>query len=64
MEPETLRTSRLELSTPRAGDVAAIHEECQDAAIQRFTTVPSPYLLADAEAFVELAHRWLSLIHI
>ncbi|MDQ1112931.1 RimJ/RimL family protein N-acetyltransferase [Microbacterium testaceum] len=58
MEPETLRTSRLELSTPRAGDVAAIHEECQDAAIQRFTTVPSPYLLADAEAFVELAHGW------
>ena len=28
------------------------------AAIQRFTTVPTPYLLADAEAFVELAHRW------
>jgi len=58
MEPEILRTARLELSAPRVSDVAVIHEECQDAAIQRFTTVPSPHLLADAEAFVELAHGW------
>lgn len=58
MEPETLRTARLELSAPHDGDVAAIHAECQDAAIQRFTTVPSPYLPADAETFVELARRW------
>jgi RimJ/RimL family protein N-acetyltransferase len=58
MEPETLRTARLELSAPQAGDVAAIHAECQDAAIQRFTTVPAPYLEADAEEFVALTHRW------
>ncbi len=58
MEPETLRTARLELSAPHDGDVAAIHAECQDAAIQRFTTVPAPYLPADAETFVELARGW------
>ncbi|MDU0325484.1 GNAT family N-acetyltransferase [Microbacterium sp. KSW2-21] len=58
MEPEILRTARLELSAPRESDVAAIHAECQDGAIQRFTTVPSPYLPADAETFVELTRTW------
>ncbi|WP_150952482.1 GNAT family N-acetyltransferase [Microbacterium testaceum] len=58
MEPEILRTTRLELSAPHEGDIAAIHAECQDADIQRFTTVPSPYLPADAEAFVELTRGW------
>lgn len=60
MDPEILRTARLELSAPRESDVAAIHAECQDAAIQRFTTVPSPYLPADAETFVELTRGWWS----
>ncbi|WP_285135632.1 GNAT family N-acetyltransferase [Microbacterium sp. lyk4-40-TSB-66] len=58
MEPETLCTARLELSPPQAADAAVIHAECQDAAIQRFTTVPSPYLPADADEFVALTHRW------
>ncbi|WP_394685274.1 GNAT family N-acetyltransferase [uncultured Microbacterium sp.] len=58
MQPETLRITRLELSAPHEGDVAAIHAECQDAAIQRFTTVPSPYLPADAETFVGLTRAW------
>ena len=59
MEPEILRTARLELSAPRVNDVEAIHAECQDAAIQRFTTVPAPYLPEDAETFVELTRgRW------
>lgn len=53
-----LRTARLELSAPRGEDVDAIHAACQDAAIQRFTTVPSPYLPTDAESFVELAATW------
>ncbi|WP_144782436.1 GNAT family N-acetyltransferase [Microbacterium sp. BH-3-3-3] len=58
MEPEILRTARLELSAPRENDIAAIHAECQDAAIQRFTTVPAPYLPEDAETFVELTRGW------
>ena len=58
MEPEILRTARLELSAPRVNDVEAIHAECQDAAIQRFTTVPAPYLPEDAETFVELTRGW------
>ncbi|SDO51247.1 Protein N-acetyltransferase, RimJ/RimL family [Microbacterium sp. ru370.1] len=58
MEPPTLHTARLKLSAPRKDDVAAVHAECQDAAIQRFTTVPSPYLRSDAETFVELTRTW------
>ncbi|MEZ3157588.1 GNAT family N-acetyltransferase [Microbacterium sp. BWR-S6Y] len=58
MHPQVLHTARLELSAPGDGDVATIHAECQDAAIQRFTTVPSPYLPADAETFVDLTRRW------
>lgn len=58
MEPPVLRTARLELSAPGDDDVAAIHAECQDAAIQRLTTVPSPYLPADAETFVDLTRAW------
>lgn len=51
-------TARLELSAPHEADVAAIHAECQDAAIQRSTTVPSPYLRSDAEAFIALSRGW------
>ncbi|MCX7520959.1 GNAT family protein [Microbacterium sp. STN6] len=47
-----LRSSRLALSAPTLDDVAAITAECQDEAIQRWTTVPSPYTRADAEGFV------------
>ena len=53
MEPVILRTSRLELSLPRAGDVDAIYEACQDADIQRYTPVPVPYEREHAVAFVE-----------
>ena len=58
MEPQILHTARLELSAPREDDVEAIHAECQDAAIQRFTTVPSPYLEEDAVTFVDLTRTW------
>lgn len=52
MQPVTLRTRRLVLSLPTAADVDAIFEACQDAEIQRYTTVPSPYARTDAETFV------------
>ncbi len=54
-----LRTPRLTLSVPTEADVDAIFEACQDAAIQRYTTVPSPYQRSDAEGFVPFARtRW------
>ena len=53
MEPVTLRTPRFELFAPTGDDVDAIHAACQDADIQRYTTVPSPYPRSEAEAFVE-----------
>lgn len=58
MEPVVLRTTRLELSAPVEDDVDAIHEACQDAGIQRYTTVPSPYRRNHAAEFVEKAAGW------
>lgn len=59
MKPVTLRTKRLELSTPVEADVDAVFDACQDAAIRRYTTVPSPYELRHAEDFVErVAKNW------
>ncbi|GGT60800.1 GNAT family N-acetyltransferase [Streptomyces purpureus] len=43
MEPITLTTRRLRLSTFVAEDADAVHAACQDPDIQRWTTVPSPY---------------------
>lgn len=51
-EPVELQTPRLVLSVPSGADVDAIADACQDPAIQRWTTVPSPYTRADAENFV------------
>lgn len=59
MEPVTLLTPRLTLSVPTEADVDAIFEACQDAAIQRYTTVPSPYERQHAEGFIPFARsRW------
>ncbi|MGV9194959.1 GNAT family N-acetyltransferase [Microbacterium sp. MC2] len=58
MESVTLRTERLELSAPRPDDVDEIFAACQDASIQRYTTVPVPYRRSDAESFVALTARW------
>lgn len=58
MEPDHLLTPRLELSTPTTTDVTAIHAACQDADLQRYTTVPAPYLVEDAARFVGLAAEW------
>ncbi|AXQ55116.1 MULTISPECIES: GNAT family N-acetyltransferase [Streptomyces] len=52
MEPITLTTARLTLRALTAADVDAVYRACQDGAIQRWTTVPSPYRRADAEYFV------------
>lgn len=57
MEPVTLRTPRLELSVPTAADVEPIYAGCQDVDVQRYTTVPSPYLRSDAEAFIPRAAK-------
>lgn len=58
MEPVTLRTARLELSPPTVDDVDAIFEACQDPEIQRYTTVPSPYLREHAEGFIDKVAAW------
>ena len=59
MQPVVLRTERLTLSVPTEADVDAIFEACQDAEIQRYTTVPSPYERQHAEGFIPFAQgRW------
>lgn len=59
MQPVILRTERLTLSVPTEADVDAIHVACQDAEIQRYTTVPSPYERQHAADFIPFAQgRW------
>ncbi|AXI77791.1 GNAT family N-acetyltransferase [Peterkaempfera bronchialis] len=53
MEPVILETPRLVLRPLGAGDTEAVHRACQDEEIQRWTTVPSPYLPVHARDFVE-----------
>lgn len=65
MEPVVLRTERLELSLPVEADIDAIHDACQDAEIQRYTTIPSPYERKHAEEFVpKVAADWQSGAHV
>jgi RimJ/RimL family protein N-acetyltransferase len=52
MEPFVLANEHVRLSVPTAADVDRIFEVCQDVDIQRWTTVPSPYLREHAEGFV------------
>ncbi|MFI8517325.1 GNAT family N-acetyltransferase [Streptomyces sp. NPDC085481] len=52
MDPITLTTDRLRLRPFVPEDAEAVHAACQDPDIQRWTTVPSPYVRADAELFV------------
>jgi RimJ/RimL family protein N-acetyltransferase len=59
MEAVQLTTARAVLSTPVAADAAEIFAACQDADIQRYTTVPVPYLREHADGFVEqCAKHW------
>lgn len=58
MEPVELRTERLTLSMPTAGDVDAITRYCQDPLFEQYLTTPWPYGRADAVAFVDAVARW------
>ena len=49
---EVVRTERLVLRPYRPDDAEAVHRACQDADIQRWLRVPSPYTEADAVQFV------------
>ncbi|MFD8274834.1 MULTISPECIES: GNAT family N-acetyltransferase [Streptomyces] len=53
MEPQTLTTDRLVLRTVGPQDTEAVYAACQDPDIQRWTTIPSPYLLEHARGFTE-----------
>lgn len=52
MKPIVLSSARLELRAPGVADIDTITQCCQDADVQRWTTVPSPYSREDAEQFV------------
>lgn len=53
MQPVTLETTRLTLRPLTAADADAVHRACQDEDIQRWTTIPSPYLPEHAKNFVD-----------
>ena len=53
MEPVTLTTSRLLLRTVGPEDTDAVYAAAQDADIQRWTAIPSPYLAEHARTFTE-----------
>ncbi|WP_055495165.1 GNAT family N-acetyltransferase [Streptomyces sp. TP-A0356] len=52
MDPVTLTTERLLLRSVGPHDTDAVYEAAQDPGIQRWTTIPSPYLREHADAFV------------
>ncbi|MGX1546171.1 GNAT family N-acetyltransferase [Streptomyces adustus] len=51
MEPVTLTTGRLVLRTVGPEDTDAVYGAAQDPDIQRWTTIPSPYLPEHAQGF-------------
>lgn len=51
-DPFTVSEGNLILDIPRAEDVTDVAAACQDPEIQRFTSVPIPYELRNAEHFV------------
>ncbi|MBT2503024.1 GNAT family N-acetyltransferase [Curtobacterium sp. ISL-83] len=53
MLPVTLESARVRLDLPTRDDAAAITDACQDPAIVRWTTVPTPYSTRDARTFVD-----------
>ncbi|MDX2827853.1 N-acetyltransferase [Streptomyces ipomoeae] len=55
MEPVTLTTERLLLRTVEPRDTDSVYAAAQDPDIQRWTTIPSPYLREHAVGFVEQA---------
>ncbi|MBC9725476.1 GNAT family N-acetyltransferase [Streptomyces sp. TRM68367] len=55
MDPVTLTTDRLVLRTVGPQDTDAVYAACQDPDVQRWTMIPSPYLLEHAQSFTEQA---------
>ncbi|MFC5217551.1 GNAT family N-acetyltransferase [Streptomyces coerulescens] len=53
MEPVTLTTDRLLMRAVGPKDTHAVYEAVQDPDIQRWTTIPSPYLREHAHSFTE-----------
>ncbi|PAZ12077.1 GNAT family N-acetyltransferase [Streptomyces sp. SA15] len=53
MDPVTLTTDRLLLRTVGPQDTDAVYAAAQDPDIQRWTSIPSPYLLEHARSFTE-----------
>ncbi|MFE9772831.1 GNAT family N-acetyltransferase [Streptomyces sp. NPDC005931] len=53
MEPVTLTGDRLVLRAVGSQDTAAVLAACQDPDIQRWTTIPAPYLPEHARGFTE-----------
>ncbi|WP_405948384.1 GNAT family N-acetyltransferase [Streptomyces prunicolor] len=53
MEPVTLTTDRLLLRSVGPRDTDVVYSAAQDPEIQRWTTIPSPYLLEHAQSFTE-----------
>jgi RimJ/RimL family protein N-acetyltransferase len=51
MMPAVLRSERLTLDSLLASDSDAIYSYCQDAEVQRWVHIPSPYTRRDAEYF-------------
>jgi RimJ/RimL family protein N-acetyltransferase len=58
-EAPTLHGPGLLLRSWQLVDAPQVYEACQDSEIQRWTTVPSPYSVSDADGFVSSAgQRW------
>lgn len=53
MDPVTLTSERLLLRSVGPHDTDAVYDACQDPDIQRWTTIPSPYLREHAAGFTE-----------
>ncbi|MGQ4515792.1 GNAT family N-acetyltransferase [Streptomyces sp. DW26H14] len=53
MNPQTFHSERLTLRALAGTDTDAVHAACQDAEIQRWVPIPSPYERRHAEYFVE-----------
>ena len=52
MEPVEIAAGALQLQPWAPHDAHEVYDACQDPDIQRWTRVPSPYSMADAEFFV------------
>jgi len=63
MRATVLTDDELTLSPPTFADVEAISSACQDPAIARWTTVPSPYTTEHARGFVTHVTDAWALVH-